>query len=349
MTEAPPNRIYTLADGRYFVGLVALLNSLRLTGNEQELVVLDCGLSEEQRTAIGEHATVVQLSPEVARRKLLAKPSLSELVAVDEVAVYIDSDTIVAGRLDGVLAAAAAGRICLAPVDWPEHRLRSRPEWEQLFDLAAPVRRQVYVNAGFLALSSGHWPELLARWSALCSAIPSDAVFHGEISANPLWAGDQDALNALLMSEVPAGAVELLPEHAAVFPPDMERVDVFDADRLSCSIDGRPVTLLHYSWVPKPWQRNAWRRMRRPSQDAYAGLLPRILFADDVALALDPKDVPAWLRPGAVGAAARRGTAVARPLRRLGARAVRSLPAPARERLLAARDYMQPPQRGSSL
>lgn len=344
---SPPVRIYTLADSGYFVGLVALLNSLRLTGNRQELTVLDCGLSPHHRELLQGHATVVPLPPEVARRKFLAKPYLAECVSPGELAVYVDSDVVVTAPLDPILAAADEGRICLAPLDWPEKRQRRRAEWQELFGLTAPLRKETYVNAGFLALSVDRWHSLLERWWETCSSIPDRALFHGEIDTNPLWAGDQDAFNALLMSEVPAGAVQLLPETSAVFPPDLERVDVLDLGRLECVIGDEPVAMLHYSWVPKPWEPRAWRRMRQPSRDAYARMLPRILFADDVTLTLDPGDVPAWLRPGAVGAAARRGTAIARPLRRLGSRAVRSLPAPARDRLLAARDSIAPPrQRG---
>lgn len=347
MTQRPaPVRIYTLADSGYFVGLVALLNSLRLTGNQQELVVLDCGLSAQHRELLQEHATVVPLPTEVAKRKFLAKPYLQQFVSPEELVVYIDSDIVVTAALDPILASAARGRICMAPVDWPEKRQRRRVEWELLLGLAAPLREETYVNAGFFALSAERWHGLLARWCQICSSIPDDVLFRGEIDTNPLWAADQDALNALLMSEVPAGTVELLPETAVVFPPNLERVDVLDLGRLECSIDGEAVTMLHYSWVPKPWEPHAWRRMQKPLRDAYARMLPRILFADDVALALDPRDVPAWLRTGAVGAAARRGTAIARPLRRLAARAVRRLPAPARERLIAVRDKIEPKRRG---
>ena len=339
-------RIYTLADSTYFVGLVALLNSLYVTGNRYELVVLDCGLDERQRARVGEHATIVPLPPEAARRNVLAKPYVHRLTTPSELVVWIDSDVIVTGRLDPILASAARGRVCVFPVDWPEQRTRSCAEWSRLFSLTAPIRPQVYANAGFCALSPRHWPTLLDRWSQLCSCIPDGVTFRGDIASNPLWAGDQDALNALLMSEIPDGAVHLLPETEAVFPPDMERVDVLDLGQLACAIDGGAVTMLHYSWVPKPWAPRAWRRMQRPLRDAYARILPRVLFGDDVPLVLEPKDVPPWLRSGALGATARGGVAIARPLRRLGARAAGRLPARAQRRLVAIRDGLEPTRRG---
>ena len=103
-------RIYTLADSTYFVGLVALLNSLYVTGNRYELVVLDCGLDERQRARVGEHATIVQLPPETARRNVLAKPYVHRLATPSELVVWIDSDVIVTGRLDPILATRHADR-----------------------------------------------------------------------------------------------------------------------------------------------------------------------------------------------------------------------------------------------
>jgi hypothetical protein len=72
-------------------------------------------------------------------------------------------------------------------------------------------------------------------------------------------------------------------------------VRIADARTLACSLDGEPVTILHYSLGRKAWQPDAWLRLR---EDAYVRLLPRLLFADDVPLRLAPKDVPFWLRPG---------------------------------------------------
>ena len=40
---------YTITDERFFIGTVAMVNSLRLMGHEQRVVALDCGLSKRQR------------------------------------------------------------------------------------------------------------------------------------------------------------------------------------------------------------------------------------------------------------------------------------------------------------
>jgi hypothetical protein len=65
---------YTIANSPFFPGLVALLNSLGLTGNRGELVVLDRGLEEEQRELLAPHATVVKLPDEHVRRRTRRRP-----------------------------------------------------------------------------------------------------------------------------------------------------------------------------------------------------------------------------------------------------------------------------------
>lgn len=103
-----------------------------------------------------------------------------------------------------------------------------------------------------------------------------------------------DALNALLMSELEPDATEVLPEHGSAHPDDLLRAQVDDSRTLACTLDGRPVSILHYSLAPKAWEPNAWLRVR---DDAYVRLLPRVLFGDDVPLRLEARDVPFWLRP----------------------------------------------------
>ncbi len=115
------------------------------------------------------------------------------------------------------------------------------PEWPELFSLTAPLRPQTYVERGLLR---GLHPRTGRRcWSAGGSsahAFPMASPSRARSTSNPLWAGDQDALNALLMSEIPEQALHLLPETGAIFPPDMERVEIVDLDRLACSDRRRP-------------------------------------------------------------------------------------------------------------
>ena len=47
-----PVGFFTIADATYFLGLVALVNSLRLQGHADPITVLDLGLRAEQREAL---------------------------------------------------------------------------------------------------------------------------------------------------------------------------------------------------------------------------------------------------------------------------------------------------------
>ncbi|MEK6274228.1 MAG: hypothetical protein AABM30_02695 [Actinomycetota bacterium] len=319
---------YTIADAGFFPGLVALLNSLRLTGNSGELVVLDRGLTASQRALVEGHVRLAELPEALAGRPMLLKAYPYLLKATGTV-VVIDSDMIVTRSLAEIAALAGEGRICAFPDPLP-HRGRWFAEWEGELDLRAPLRRRTYLNAGFLALSVDHWPDLLSRWWELCERIPRDE--HFARFEQPFWAGDQDVLNAILASEIPDEVVTELPADEEAYPDDLLETVVVDEASLRCELRGRPTSILHYSLGPKAWSRRAWTRLR---DDAYVRLLPRLLFGDDVAVRLEPESVPLWLRPGTSGRAFVRGADLAHG----GIRgAVHALPGPVRDRALALRN-----------
>lgn len=284
-----PVTFYTVSDASYFPGTIALLNSLRLTHNDGDLVVLDRGLTATQRKRLEAHATVVELPIQTPASPHVYK-AFPHLLSMNGIVVVIDSDMIVTGSLDAATSSAAEGRICVFP-DAPWGRNRWFAEWHEALDLRAPLRRQEYVNTGFVAVSAARWSWLLARWWEVCERIPPEQVLSS--ADQPFWTADQDAFNALLASEVPQEAIEILPEHAAAYPEEQVRLEV-DTRTLRSTLDGEPVTILHHVLVPKVWQPRGWLRLRR---DAYVRLLPRLLFADDVPLRLDWDEVPFWLRP----------------------------------------------------
>jgi hypothetical protein len=257
---------------------------------------------------------------------LKAYPHLLEPAGI---VVVVDSDMIVSRSLAEISALAGDGRICIFP-DPPPHRGRWFAEWEQALELRAPLRRRTYLNAGFVALSTDHWPDLLARWWELCDRVPREQHF-GRFE-QPFWAGDQDVLNAILASEVPEEALAELPEAGEAYPDDLLETVVVDERTLYCELRGEPTSILHYSLSPKAWQRRALLRVR---DDAYVRLLPRLLFEDDVAVLLEPKSVPLWLRPGFRARVLVRGA----DLTHGGIRgAVHALPRPVRDRALALRN-----------
>jgi hypothetical protein len=292
---------YTISDSRYFVGTAAMLNSLRLTGNHGEVVVLDRGLEPGQRTRLERHARVVDIDDDRLGNPVMLK-AYPQLLGADGTIVIIDSDMLVTEPLEPIVTQAAAGKVCLFPDHWSDYD-RWFAEWETAFSLRAPLRRRRYLNSGFVALSTQHWPDLLSRWWEACAALPPDLVFAAEDS--PFRDGDQDALNALLMSEVPEDAVGELPASGEAHPDALLDVQVLDAGNLVCAIDGNHVTILHASGRPKVWHAEGWRRVR--ARDAHTRLLPRVLLAADVPLRLDPTELPVWLRDGRKGSASVRG------------------------------------------
>jgi hypothetical protein len=288
---SPAVTYYTVSDHRFFLGTVALLNSLHLTNNVGEVVVLDVGLTGSERKLLSAHATVFAPPRAVDVHPVMIKTyGHRSLAQASATVVVIDSDVIVTSSLDHVFALARDGQICV----YPEQAIRGRwfAEWETTLGLRSPLRPNTYVNAGFVAFSKDHWPNLLKRWREVCELIPPSELW---ASRSPFQAPDQDALNALLMSEIRREAVTLLPESETTLGGS---VTVQDVERLTCSVNGELKTILHYLDSPKPWERSGWLRL---ASTDYVRLMRRLLFADDVPLQIDPRHVPAWLRPGRSG------------------------------------------------
>jgi hypothetical protein len=313
MSEAT---FYTISDRRFFLGLVALVNSLRLAGHREEVVVLDRGLLPAQRDLLAGHARVVALPDSVAPNGPTIFKAYPFLFEPSGVAVLIDSDMIVTASLAPVIARAREGFICVFP-DHLSDQERWFPEWESLFALASAPRRQTYANAGLVALSVGRWNGFLERWWELCLRLPAKPVRPAEAQL------DQDVLNALLMSEVEPGSIAILPYEAEAYT-DAESVVIVDERALTCAVGGVPVSLLHHCLSPKVWELAGRPRLR--TRDPYVRILPRVLLGEDVPLRLSPAEVPWWLRPtpasrlrfGALtraGRAKRRLRALARPRR----------------------------------
>ncbi len=291
--------VFTLADASYFPGLVGLVNSLRLTGNPYEVVALDGGLTDRQRELLAPEIRIVPRPASWTESPYLWKAVVGQLDPAG-VFVWLDSDLLVTRSLDDVVELARQGRICVIRDDWPPGFERFFPEWEDLFELAAPCRPQTYVNAGFFAFDVARWPTLLERWEACCRRVPPEGILNGDYETDPLWGGDQDALNALLMSEVPSGAVEYLPSGEMAHAKGMAAVRVTDRSRLVVTNGDAYPRVLHYTWLPKPWQREGWRRVKH---DAYVTLLIRSLFGEGATVRIPRSSVPLWLRPGLTGKA----------------------------------------------
>ena len=307
-------RAVTMGSAPYFLGVVALLNSLRITGNTMPLLVLDTGMEAWQRELLAAHCEISPARPGVA--PYLQKPNAASLSGAD-ITVFLDSDIIVTGPLTSMVEAAASGKVAIFTNQEDDQRWFA--EWHELFALRAPLRRAPYMNSGAVALSRVQLPDLLPRWAELCERMVGEPVMSLATTGRdyPFWLADQDALNALLQSEVPADSVVCFePPGMILGPTDLSRTAVDDLASLACSWGGQPVTLLHAVGLVKPWQRRARRELRRT---AYLACLRRALSGPDLELRVPTRHLPLWLRPGLSATAAawvlHGYDAVARPTR----------------------------------
>lgn len=291
-------RFVTMADADHAVGVVALVNSLRIQGHTERVTVLDLGLTPHQRDVLAPECDIVARPGEPGHAWLLVPTAC--LAALDDgdpgVVVYLDCDQIVTGSLSRLIAEARAGRVC-AIVDHFHDRWFA--EWATLCSLDAQLRREPYLNAGFVVLDGAVHGAFLQRWAARCAEIDSAtiAVVDMEFTA-PLALPDQDVFNAMVMSELPATAtVRWTASRSAQGVDELRATRVLDRAHLRCERAGEPLVLLHSFGLPKPWQPAAARDLHAT---AYLRLLRRLLTAPDVALRID--DLVPWLQPGWRGA-----------------------------------------------
>jgi hypothetical protein len=315
----------TVSSEAFFLGVVALFNSLQLTHNAGRFIVLDAGLTPEQRMLLVPHAEIVSVK-HIGVTPDLRKAWACNLEPTGTLA-FIDSDMIVTGSLDHVMALARDGQIC-AYQDHAAVRWRWFPEWASMLELRASLRREIYINTGFVVFNTEAWPRLLERWWEVCNKIPPERMWR---SGSPFEAPDQDALNALLMSEVPAGAATALDPGEVAFGGDAA---IDDIASLAAGVDGHLKTLVHFLDRPKPWERNGWIRLAGID---YVRLMRRLLFWDDVPIRVDPATVPIWLRPTRLGDTTLRVLGAANRAIVAGAHA---LPPPVTDRLRQVRRRM---------
>lgn len=296
MTGRPsPVRFCTVADSGHFVGLVALVNSLRWHGHHDPVTVVDVGLTAAERSEIERHCELVA-PPSPARHPWLLAP-FACLARPADVVVAIDCDVIVTAPLDPIIDAARRGQVCAFP-DWMPNRWFA--EWETVFALPSRPRHQTYVNSGFVAWSTEAFPDLLAQWAERCDRMAGAPIASPAADLeDPTALPDQDALNALLMTVVAPSQLAVQP--AAAGPQgtgQLSHAELRDQSTLSCSYEGTPTTLLHSWGLPKPWQPEARTVLRRT---AYVACLRRLLVHDDVAVRSALPRVT-WLQPGIRGA-----------------------------------------------
>jgi hypothetical protein len=301
----PPAAFYCVSSGAYFLGAVALVNSLRLIGHSEPIFVLDRGLSSDQRQLLEREVTLVP-APEDTTPFLLK--TVAPLRHPAEVMVLIDADIIVSRPLTELIEWASDDRVVAV-----EHQLdRSVPEWGTLLGLASTKRRQ-YVSSS-LVIAGGELGRRVIRLMDEAQArieiertpyageLPDFDFVGGSFSVtsfdDPFYFADQDVLNAILSTEVDPERVEALdPRLEATVP--FPGIRVVDEGTLRCSYeDGVEPYAVHHIFPVKPW-------LEPTVPGVYTQLLVRLLRGRDVAIRVPQREIPLHLQPGVIAGAKR--------------------------------------------
>ena len=300
----PANAVafYTVANANYFLGLAGLVNSLRLLGHAEPVVVLDCGLAAWQRELLEGHVVMLP-APAGVPPHLLAweGPRLHPA----EIMVLIDADMVVTRRLDPVLAPVAERAVVVAFED----RLGGRffAEWSGVLGLPEIVHQRPYVNAGLLVLAGSRGADVLTTIRDAQLRLPGGRRRVGSRRVDPFYFSDQDVLNAVLMASLEGDELVVLDYRLAPFAIAAPDLTVADVRALRCTYpDGVSPFVVHHT-QKKPW-------LAATPQNAYSELLGRLLLADDVVVRPPEGTVPLRFRSGALAALERGRVSVAAQL-----------------------------------
>jgi hypothetical protein len=303
----PSAAFYCVSSSEYFLGAVALINSLRLLGHTEDVYVLDCGLSESQRELLARESTLVAAPDDTT-------PFLLKTVAPRanpaNVMVLIDADMIVTRPLTELIERAARGRI-LAVEHGQERFFES---WGGLLGLRPPTHH-TYVTSS-LVLAGGETGRRLVELmhegqpridiDRTPYAVPDPDLgslgsdFEDVESSDPFFYADQDVLNAILACEIPESELEVLDRRVESVLPFIG-LEVVDESSLRCSYDDGVQPYAVHQILGKPW-------LEPMLPGVYTQLLIRLLAGPDVALKVPRREVPIYVRGGFAGRAARAAT-----------------------------------------
>ena len=175
-------------------------------------------------------------------------------------------------------------------------RERYFAEWGELLGLG-PVRADPYLTSSAVVLGRDAGERLLPLIDELQAGIDRERTWvGGGARFDPLYYLDQDVLNAVAHSRLATEQVVALDARLAPIPP-FAGVRLLEAQAPVRVPRRRRPYLLHHA-SRKPW-------LVRMRSNVYSRLLTRLLLAPDVALRLDPGELPLVLRTGSAAGAAR--------------------------------------------
>ena len=281
---------YCVADERYFLGAVGLVNSLRLVGHRERIFVLDCGLDDEQRELLAPEVELVAAPPG-------APPWLRKTVAPlrrpADVAVLVDADMIVTRSLSELIERAAVDRV----IAFRDRQQRFCGDWGELLGLGT-ARRMPYVSSGLVFCGGPTGRRVLELLDEHQRAVDFELTFwRRNVRGYPFLYADQDVLNAILATGDRAARAEPLEQRLAATPP-YRGLRIADARTLRCAYRDVAEPYVVHQFVRKPW-------LEATYDGVYSRLLRRLLDADDVAVQPPRALIPLRMRTGALARAER--------------------------------------------
>lgn len=274
---------YCVADERYFLGAVGMINSLRLHGHDEPVHMLDLGLTERQRELLaGEvelHAPSEQTPPWLAKTQApLASPA--------QTMVLIDADMIVTRPLTELIGEAARGRV----IAFQNDSDRFVPDWGEILELG-PIRRRPYASVGLVIAGAEPGAKLLMLLDDRQRRVDMDRTFYGRDEPDyPFIYPEQDVMNAILSTRMSEEAITTLPHRLMPNQP-FDGLELVDERRLRCAYpDGTEPYVLHH-YLYKPWIEPMYHGI-------YSRLLARCLTGADLAIRVPESDIPLRFRPG---------------------------------------------------
>jgi hypothetical protein len=287
-----PAAFYCVSSSEYFLGAVAMINSLRLAGHTEPIFVLDCGLAPDQLQLLEAHTTVVT-APDEAPPFMLK--TVAPLRHPAEVMVLIDADMVVNRSLAPLVERAARGRVIAPrlPID------RFFPEWGELLGLG-PARPGPYVTSGLVLLGGSTGYEVLRLMDGGRARVELDRTFGGNGSPDyPFHYADQDLLNAILASGIDRSRIESLESRLVATIPFRGITEIDDGSLRCAYEDGLEPYVAHHVFGAKPWL--------EPTPDGlYPRLLRRALLCPNGTVKVPRTQIPLRLRTGLFAAVERK-------------------------------------------
>ena len=278
-----PVAFYCVADARYFLGAVGLVNSLRIHGHSEPVHLLDVGLTAPQRRLLSDEVDLVDGSGVEA--PWLAK-TIAPLRSPAEVTVLIDADMIVTRSLAEPIATAAAAGAVVFENDTD----RYVPEWGELLDLG-PQRRRPYVNSGLVLLGGETREEVLGLLDERQRRVDVGRTVGGSGDLGyPFVYPEQDVLNAILQTRIAPHRAVYMPNRLSPNPP-YRGLRITDLEAIRCAHrDGTEPYVLH-QFGRKPWLEPTYHGI-------YPRLLARALLGPGIAIEVPEEMVPVRMRSG---------------------------------------------------